>query len=131
MPVRQFVLTLTIEETHTNSEGRVYNAYRSIEVDLVRGDIADFLAKIPDDLNDNASVMLALRRDDGSVIAFADGMAATSQGYGWEPVRRISSINDGRYADAIRQTAVLFADRRFLHEAEESDVPPDATQNTQ
>jgi hypothetical protein len=119
------ILALTVEKKAVTGEGRPYNYYTNIEIDLVRDNVAEFLAQIPDDLPDHSSIMITIQREDGDRVSYVDGMSPESQGYGWGQTKRISEIDNGEYADALRHTAKLFAERRAerLKETEQAVSP--------
>ena len=113
MAIRQLLLTLIYEKESNTAEGLRTTYHQSVDVDLVHGDVAEFLARIPDDIGEHSSIWLAIRREDGEVISYADGLAPESEDHGWGPMKRIYEIDNGKYADSLRHTARLFADRRF------------------
>ena len=81
---------------------------RCIRVDLVRGDIKEFLCKIPDDLDDASFVAVTIETHAGKITSFADGKApakVTSDAAAPHDFVRLDEIRtDGglTYADVIR-----------------------------
>lgn len=114
MAIEQFLLSLTFRRTGVTDEGTSYVYYQGIDVDLVGGDVTEFLSRVPDDIDEQSCITATIRPVDGEVIAFVDGVVPIPQTDGtYGPVDRVARIDDGGYADDLRKTARLMADRAY------------------
>jgi hypothetical protein len=115
MRIRQFVIQLCVEQTGKAHDGTQHTYQRCIEVDLARDNIAEFLDKIPDTLNDHSYISVAIAKNDGEIISYIDGMTHLSEGFGWGPMQRISVISDD-FAEDLRAQAKVETEIRYIRE---------------
>jgi hypothetical protein len=109
MPPVQFILRLCFKQVETNNTGREFPYFQCIETDLVSGDIAEFLAKIPDTIDDTSILWASLTKASGHVLTYADGVELNGE-------RLV-----GEAAEDWRQQARIFAERQL--EKQKVDSP--------
>lgn len=112
MATKQFFIQLTFERKAQGANGSEYTYLSTCSVDLAHGDIGAFIACIPDDVDEHSSIMVAVRRADGKVVAYADGMDYDISSDGSRGQMRDMSDLDG-CREGYRRTAALFADRTW------------------
>ena len=117
MSILQFLISLSLERIGVNDNGDNHVYMKSYEIDLCSNDIIEqlhnFLNDIPEDISVNSNIMIAIRNKDGKIIPFVDGMAYTMYD-DWTrgPTKRISEI-ENEFADNMRKTISIFADRKY------------------
>jgi len=105
MNIDQFMIYLMIEENSESSDGRIYKSHRCIEVDLIDGDLQNFLSSIPDTFGDNSQIWISIKAKNGNRVSFVDGLDERVPGFGWT-----ESIGIER-AEQLRRNASVWADR--------------------
>jgi hypothetical protein len=112
LAIQQFYIQLGFERKSLGSDGREHRYLQTRTVDLVHEDIAAFLASIPDDIDRHSNIIVAIRRADGEVVPYADGMDYDQNTDGTRGPMRDIAMFEGGEAD-YEHTATLFADRAF------------------
>ncbi|HET6387550.1 MAG TPA: hypothetical protein VFJ58_29530 [Armatimonadota bacterium] len=115
MAIKQFVVSVIYEHAELDEEGREHRGGQLVDVDLVTESVEEFLARIPDDINEHSVLMVTITRPDGRMISFADGITMLDTEAGPDApgaYRRLYQFEDN-YDDRIRHTSGLFASRRL------------------
>ncbi len=111
MAIKQFYIGLIYDSFTTRAGQKVVG--RLIDTDLVNDDVGDFLAKIPDELNENTLLLAGITRVDGETIPFVDGVVASDVD-GKHVMTRVSDLRREMRDAQLRQAWSFAAGRHEL-----------------
>ncbi|HET6385939.1 MAG TPA: hypothetical protein VFJ58_21310 [Armatimonadota bacterium] len=126
MAIKQFVVSVKYEQVELDEEGREHRGSQGVDVDLVTESVEEFLARIPDDINDHSVLMVTITRPDGKMISFADGITMLDTEAGPdapEAYRRLYQFEDS-YDDRVRHNSSLWAARRLTPTEDATQAGP-------
>lgn len=110
MMPKQFMLYLLVKRIGENDIGEQYEYFQCLEIDIVSENVSDFLARIPNDINETSILWASITRQDDKTISFADGIELNGE-----------RLSGGR-ADDDRYQAKLFAERRLKRVQNKNDA---------